>query len=298
MKAMRKRLLGAGILVLILTNAVALTGVAYNRISPPDSVLTLTERELYPQWSWMWREGENSGSSVRLQFRTESVPNPRLEETAGWDAFSAYGGFGSVRWLDKDKLAALGFDVDTLSAAAKSGRHYERLSEREVLLVLELDGPAYARVLQDARDRVTHLEQRAAAEPEDKQTAQRLRRARDDLEGQEHHASRLFVVDAGLDQATLRQRYPDGTQYAIVRGSVSPFAIPDPTIPDLTSTTLYGRVTAVRCDSIQVPLQFQGAVHVIGGTHVGPRTLPRSIIQVAFGRRLEPWIVSAHAGTP
>jgi len=164
---------------------------------------------------------------------------------------------------------------------------------RDVLLVLELDGPTRARALQDARDRVTHLERKAAEAPEDKQAARRLQSARDDLESEVHKASRLFVVDAGLDQAALRKQYPDRSHYAIVRGSVRPFVMPGP-----ASAEIYGTVTALRCESIHVPLQFQGAAPFAVGTHIGPRTLPSSTIQVAFGRRFEPWIVSAHAGSP
>jgi hypothetical protein len=73
---------------------------------------------------------------------------------------------------------------------------------------------------------------------------------------------------------------------------------------DQTSAKLYGRVTAVRCASIHVPTQFQSAVSSVGLLHVGGFTVPSSAnkqpatMQLALGRRLEPWIVSAHAGSP
>lgn len=296
MKVRQKRLLWAGILVLVLTNTVALIGIAHNRRSPPDSVLTLSERELRPEWSWMWWGGENSGLSAQLLLRTELARERRLQEPEGWATYSTYGGFGSVRWLDQDKLAALGFDVDMAPTAADSERHYDHMLGREVLLVLELDGPTYAQALHDVRDRLAHWEQQTAAEPEDKRVRQQLEIARTDLQGEEHERSRLFIVDAGLDEDSLRQQYPDRSHYAIVRGTVRPVVS-----SDRTTARLYGRVTAVHCESINVPLQFRAAIPG-GPTRVERPVLPRAAnkqswtVQAAFGRRFEPWIVSARAG--
>ncbi len=274
-------LIASGALVLALTNAVVLVGVASNRRQPPDSILTLTERELGPQWNWMWREGENSGLSLRLQYRVEST----LER------FSPYGNFGPIPWLDRDKLAALGFDVVTPPTIPSGDAHYDRMLGRDVLLVLELDGPVRARALQAARDHLADLEREIAANPERQDNAQRLKEARQALKSEEYDASRLFIVDAGLDQTTLRQRYADRTHYAIVHGNIRPFVMHDGR--DGTSAKLYGRVTAVRCESINVPLQFRATV---------PPDRPANgkkspfTVQVAFGRHLEPWIVSSHDG--
>jgi hypothetical protein len=136
---------------------------------------------------------------------------------------------------------------------------------RDVLLVLELEGPVHARAVQAARDFLAHREHDIAAQ-----------RA---VQREEHEASRLFIVDAGLDQTTLRQRYPDPTHYAIVNGNIRPYVV-----RDRTSARLYGSVTAVRCETINVPLQFR-------------ETVPHPfVLEVAFGTRLEPWIVSGHAG--
>ena len=77
----------------------------------------------------------------------------------------------------------------------------------------------------------------------------------------------------------MRQRYPDRTHYAIVNGNICPYVV-----RDRTSARLYGTVTAVRCETINVPLQFR-------------ETVPHPfVLEVAFGTRLEPWIVSGHAG--
>jgi len=244
-------LIAAGACVLALTNAVVLVGVASNRRQPPDSVLELTQRELGTQWSWMWRDDENSGLSLRLEYRFETARDSGL----------SYGAFGPPAWLDRDKLASLGFDV-MRPPSADADTHYDRMLGRDVLLVLELDGPAYARALQAARDRLGHRENEHDAQ--------------EDLKREEQEASRLFIVDAGLDQTALRQRYPDRAHYAIVKGTIRPYVR-----RDRTSAKLYGSVTAVHCETINVPLQFRGTV------------AKPFVLDVAFGSRLEPWIISA-----
>jgi hypothetical protein len=161
---------------------------------------------------------------------------------------------------------------------------------RDVLLVLELDGPVHARALQAARDLLALGEHDIAANPERKESAERLRNAQRAVQREEHAASRLFIVDAGLDQTALRQRYPDRTHYAIVNGNVRPYVM-----RDRTSARLYGAVTAVRCESINVPLQFRETVP--HDRPAGAENEHPFILEVAFGTRLEPWIVAGHAGS-
>lgn len=163
---------------------------------------------------------------------------------------------------------------------------------RDVLLVLELDGSVRVRALHAARDHFAHLEQEIAANPGSQGSAQRLQRARQALRSEEQEASRLFIVDAGLDQSTLRQRYSDRTHYAIVHGNISPIVIGNG-----TSARVYGAVTAVRCENINVPLQFRTTVSIDRPINaiVAPPTRDDKkspfTVRVAFGRHLEPWIV-------
>ncbi len=296
MKRSHTWLISAGALVLALTNAFVLVGVVANRRPPPQSVFALTERELRPQWSWMWREAENSGLNLRLQYRVETVRNSRLTDVAEEDTVSGYGNFGAIAWLDRDKLAALGFDVPTPPTGAYGDTQYARMLGRDVLLVFEMDGPAHDRALQAARDRLALREREIAADPGREGIAQRLQSARQRLQIEEQEASRLFIVDAGLDETTLRQRYADRTHYAIVHGNVRPFVIRDG-----ASAKIYGVVTAVRCESINVPLQFRATVpiqeppKVISMGSARAEKIPPFTMQVAFGNHLEPWIMSARA---
>jgi hypothetical protein len=282
---------------LALTNAVVLVGVALNRRQPPDSILELTDRELGPQWSWMWQESEDSGLGLRLQYRVELRRSSSSAQSGAEATFSSNGGFGPIAWLDRDKLAALGFDVAPTPTSADTDTHYKSMLGRDVLLVLELDGPVRTRALQAARDLLANREREIAADSQRQESAQRLQNAQQALQSEVQNASRLFVVDAGLDRTALRQRYPDRTHYAIVNGNILPYVIRDG-----TSNKLYGAVTVVSCETINVPLQFRGTVphdrpaNVMAIAPARAENRNPFNLEVAFGSHLEPWIVSGHAG--
>jgi hypothetical protein len=281
-----KQLIWGGALVLVLTNAIALIGVAYNRQAPPESVLDLTERELSPQGSWMWENGENSGLDLQLRFRTEPMPTSVLDVQGGSHSYFYN---GATPWLDRGKLAALGFDVETLTSAdARTNR--QRMLGRDVLLVLELDGPAYERALQSVRSAAAGPEAAATANPQDSGLAERARNARRAVQEETQTESRLFVVDAGLNRGALERQYGNRRMYAIVRGQVQPLVV-----DAHASTKVYGMVTAIRCGDINVPLQFRAAVATLRSFGLRRRVDPHQSLRVrlAFGRNLEPWIVSA-----
>jgi hypothetical protein len=314
MRNTTKWLIGASAAVLAVTNAVVLVGVAYNRHAPPQSVLNLTERELSSNPDRMWGDGDDTGLSLRLNFRTEPLGDAPPGEL--WRYFA------DTPWLDKNKLAALGVDVSSPATAPDSSAHYDRMLAQNVLLVLELDGPTRERILQRARDAAARMEAAVAADPprgaEDPtqgatdpprgaadpprgaadpprgvERVTRLKDARDALKTEQDESSRLFVVDAGLDRQTLERRYPDRSRYAIVRGRIRPHVV-----GELSSARLYGWVTDVSGDTLNVPLQFRGVFPASSSGFFRIRKYggPRFHVAVAFGRRLEPWIVSANAG--
>lgn len=235
MKWQRSHTLVAGVALIVATNAVVLAGVAYNRSGEPQAVLPLTERELSFPFAW-GLEKENSGISLRLDWRMDGD------------------------WLNRAKLASLGFDVS--EPALIRGRQ----PPRDALLVLELDGQAYRAALAEA-------EQRAKLKPEE----WNLRA----LRAEQEKNSRLFVVDVGLDAAALRTKYPNRTQYAIVRGRVAPA---HRSIKDAGPVT--GRVDEVNIVSLHVPVGMHAVVR--------PDTAYRATL--AFGKRLEPWLKEASAG--
>ena len=296
MNKTQKWLVGAGTLVLVVTNAIALIGVAANRIGPPESTLALTEREFMAYGNWRSESKENSGLSVELRFRTETARSAELDHTGDQAISSIYGGLDSpVRWLDSEKLTALGFKANTTPGGSASELNYNRMLEREVLLVVEFEGPASQLALQEAHDRVAYLEREAQDGSQNIKVSQSLKQARESL-AHEESESRLFIIDAALDENRLRRQYPDRAHYAIVRGNVRPLVVWTKNSPKL-----YGMVTAVHCQTIHVPLQFRPAFTTANlalsriPTWQGPPKKPL-IVQVAFGRRLEPWILAARFG--
>jgi len=265
MKWSRAHTVAAGIGLIALTNTVALLGVLYNRSGEASAVLRLTQREVPMSWV-SYDNRENSGISLRFDRR----PYDREPD-----------------WFDKAKLEALGFDTSVSAFDTRSEERYDKQLPREVLLVLEQDGPAYRRELELAKENSEREEAKAASRPGDERLRENARRAREVLEKERNESSRLFVVDAGLDPAALRAKYPDAARYAIVRGQVRPARV-------YMSQKLYGVVEGLSVSEINVPFAMRGVVGTApqDGDVERRNQLPFDAT-VAFGRRLEPWIVSA-----
>ena len=138
----RKHTLIAGLALMALTNAVALVGVAWNR-SAEEAKLRLSERELHAPYRW-YGNRENSGLALNIAWRVLSEP---ADATAlyGW-SYGVTGGAPS--WLDEAKMRELGFDTSTAGDAQRGRVRYEKQLPREVLLVLELEGQTYRRLLE------------------------------------------------------------------------------------------------------------------------------------------------------
>ena len=240
--------LAAGLAVIIITNAVALGGVAYNRSGEPESTLLLTDRELRipPAWGF---EKENSGVSLQIAWRIH--PGPQSEAP---DYGRAHGGDAS--WLDGAKLAALGFDLS--DAALQRGRQLPR----EAFLVLEMDGDAH-------RAAIERAERRAKRKPGE-WTLRWLKEEKED-------DSRLFVVDAGPNAASLRAKYANRSQYAIVKGNVALHYHRNLVRP------VQGRISDISINGVNVPIDKHGVV-ARNATYQAT---------VAFGKRLEPWLTAA-----
>ncbi len=276
----RKHTLIAGLALILLTNAVAMLGVYWNRSGEPESMLTLTQRELQQPYGWGMNR-ENSGVSLRIYWRV-----PTAERS--WNY--AYSG-GNPVWLDQAKMASLGFDVNPTKDMLDYYRWSSRQLAREVLMVLELDGPAYQRSLQLAQQYTAEQDAKLAALPDDKSMQQNAKNAHEEARREEQDNSRLFAVDAGLDLNELRAQYPDRNRYAIVSAQVRPSYIGG-------QGTIAGYIDKISIDEINVPHQYHSAFDIrvrpaIIGRTSGRRTFEAS---VAFGRRLEPWLAGFSAG--
>lgn len=277
-----RRLLIAALALIVVTNVFVLAGVAYNRSGEPRAVLRMSERELSLPYE-RGLEGEKSGIGLSLEWRTA----PTREDRARHGRYGHYQGGGVVEWLDAAKLAELGFDRAALEDPARSER---RERQKEVLLVLELAGPAYDEAVAAARAFLVEKEAEQARSPESKKAAEDVKDARQWLERELQSNSRLFVIDAGLDEAQLRGRYPDRTRYAVVAGRVRPWI---DTRKGLRR--VFGYVSAVSVESVNVPLEHRAVLERLSPTlrYSQEVRAPRFEATIAYGQRLEPWVAEA-----
>ena len=282
------RTLVAGVALIALTNGVILLGVAYNRSGEPESELTLSERELTRPSHRL--EGESSQEVLTLKWRVQRAPRGPSDAA---EYTPAPPGSAAPPWLDQAKLVSLGFTAPPQEFEGHRAR-VARFS-KTVLLVLELNGSAYRAELDRAREQVASIEASALAGPSDQAVQQRLQMARRRVAHEEKGASRLFVVDAGLEAERLRARYPDRTQYAIVGGRIEMQVYRrDGQAP------VEGVVAGPLIREMDVPLAFRSAVSRMPLRHPGeePAAGGSYAIRVAFGRRLEPWIRAVSEGRP
>ena len=294
MKGARGYFLLVGLGLILLVNAIVLAGVAWNRQEPADSRLQLSERELSDSYGYGRRE--NSGIGLSLDYRW-----PSEEEDALYSGVSP------------EQMAVLGFWLPA-ERDEVSIRRYRRQQEREALLVLELDGPAYRREVQLAQTAQAEAQRLQKLAPDNPDLQRAARQAEERLLREQHAASRLLVVDVGADLATLRARYADRQRYAIVRGHVRPFA---------HRRELHGAGEGTEGNASQSRWQWQLGGHAsssgLARIHLPQRwhrlfnSLPRGgayaqqeverhtrlfTVELVFGRRLEPWIVDLQARTP
>lgn len=286
MKLTPWKTLAAGALLILLANAVALIGVYLNRSGEPDSRLTLSQRELVMPWGWgMTRE--NSGLAPGLSWRVFD-PGVGDQYYGGGIGFSG----GTPEWLDAAHMAALGFDTEALAETNAGHRRFERALPREVLLVLELAGPAWQQALERERQNAARHEAARLANADSKEFAERAKRAQEQLKREETSSSRLFAIDAGLDRAALRAKYPDRSRYLILKGTVRPRLV----IQD-KKTRVTGYVSALAVTQINVPHALRPLLEpaLDARRRTAGDTGPHFEATLAVGRRLEPWLESVLA---
>jgi hypothetical protein len=274
----------AALALIVVTNAVALFGVWDNRSGEPESLLIMSQRELWPNTWWRFK-GENSATTLRLRWR---IPHYAEEHDRNSVYRRSYANSGGVAvWCDREKLEALGFELDDEDGERLPSYYYSRLS-REAYLVLEFDGEAYQRELEHARQ-VVKREESASSIDEHKRSEQesRIKTARKTLEDEENSNSRLFVIDAGLDVESLRSQYPDRGRYAIVRGEVKPRLVGSG-----KEKKVMGFVSDIANDRVNVPYHLRQLFEPMygEGRRVQSSKVTAYEVELAFGQQLEPWI--------
>lgn len=267
----RTHALVGGVGLILLVNAVALGGVAWNRSAEPDSTLPLSQRELIRNTTW---HNENSGLSLRLRWRTPTR-DEGTRHNRGW-----------LPAIDAQKMASLGFRMPA-QVDDESAQHFGRQQSRDALLVLELDGPLYQREVQLTRKRLDEARLAADAAPQNARLADERDFIRRELDSEEKTDTRLLLKDVGLDLQALRAQYPDRRRYLIIHGRVRPISNYYQHI-----WTLGGTASGIGSDSINVPYQWRERLdEITAQPHRTADGLPQPFVaKVAFGRRLEPWI--------
>ncbi len=294
-------LLITGSLLVCLANGIVFLGIVYNRHPPAESSLMLTERELVPSRSWTLSP-DNTGLDLQLEVRTPSVRTGNPGERV---ADEAVPGWGGAQWLTPEKLRSLGFPLASTGDMDKDRRRDEKLLARDVYVVLELNGSAYKRELEHAQEQAAQDELLARAAPEDRVLAERAKNGREWVDAEHNKESRLFCIDAGPDPLALRRLYPDRAHFGIVRGTVRPFVY-----EAAGHWRVVGRFTGLRIPQLNVPLKYRPlfgassnrgyadsmALRIAGHRIDREGARPYSV-EVAWGRRLEPWMASATPGS-
>jgi len=265
---MRRWGLVAAAAVVVLSNLVALLGVAWNRSGEPDAEIVLTEREAPLAWN---QERESSAVSLRLEWS-----GPDL-------------GPGDGTWFDEDKLKEIGFDTAVPPGASDGPAYYLRQLPRQTYVALEYEGDGWKRRLEAARRRVDEAKEKAAAGVEGSAEVEGARKA---LEWAEKTTSRLVAIDAGNDPGALRDRHPDRSRVAVVPAIVqaSTRVGTPPREGVAPPVGIQGFIQSVLVSSIHVPRDLAATLSSIG-LRSAPADPPRYAVTLRFGRRYEPWVV-------
>ncbi|MFN7996122.1 MAG: DUF4824 family protein [Bryobacteraceae bacterium] len=255
-------LITAGVVILI-ANGSALVHALRNRTGPPDAEITLSQREL--MLFGYSAHDEDSGVSLRF-----SWTDP--------DVYSWVGNADrSASWLDRTKLAQLGFDCRIDPAKPDAARHYQRQRPRQAFVALEYDGAAW-KAWQAANDRA--MAEQKAKMPSALWPA-----------GATDSRSRLIPVDADLDPVRLRARRPDRVAVIVLPAIVGIYLQPaySATPPPDRPARLTGRILELPA-SIHVPRPFSaGFRRPLRGAQ-DAQTHYR--VHVRYGAFHEPWITA------
>jgi hypothetical protein len=256
----RHATLAAAAALILIANAFALLHAARNR-SAVDATITLTDREL----SYI-ADPDDSGVLVTLRWNDPTnfryAPNMAPEDLEPED------------YLDKAKLDELGFNTGVDPAHPEAYHFYNRQGARSAFVALEYQGEVWRRWI-EKNERIAET-MRASGNRDiwpqfDRQSA-----------------SRLILIDAAPDPATLRKRYPDRSRVVILPGVVriTLMTIAAPGKPGY----LKGFVQEIPSD-VHIPRPFSDMFRIRKDAlwaKAAGTALYR--VRLKFGANLEPWV--------
>ena len=154
--------------------------------------------------------------------------------------------------------------------------------------MLEVNGHRYQTELQAAQASLTKAQDEFAAAPQDPEAMQAQESAQYDVDRLQRITTRLYVVDAGLDAAALRERYPDTKAYALARATIR------------YGTRYYGENDAnkgyelyVDLTELNVPAQWREVFSDWQYYNRSAEDRSTVSVELAFGKRFEPWVIAA-----
>lgn len=276
-------LFALGFMVLAATNIIVLFGVASNRSGNHDAQIILTERELQLPYQTYQTHKENSGLSLRLDWRALG----RDEDTVN------YMDRRSPAWFNAEKLEELGFNINDNLSSKDNKTFYRKSIPKEVFIVLENDGEPYRAAVKRAEVAFEKEGGLLKANPEDKMLRGNFERAEKKLKRMRITESRLYAIDAGLDPKKLRKKYGDQARFIIAKGLVKPTYH-----GDNKGKEVVGYITKLSIENIHVPLNYRKIFDVVlaqGKLKHNEFAPPRYKVELAYGSRLEPWIMSVES---
>ena len=129
-----------------------------------------------------------------------------------------------------------------------------------------------------------------ANNPGQEEFEKRVEDAAKKLNSEQHHNSRLFAIDAGLDKITLRNTYPDTSQYILMQALIRPAWSSNE-----KEEKWKGTITGLLINTINIPLEHRALFEPLEAAQLRRnqnRQAPRYKVRVAFGKRAEPWVVA------
>jgi hypothetical protein len=217
---------------------------------------------------------ENSGLALKLAWRTVGY-----NENNMW---------GPPVWLDAEKIEELGFDIHAFLSSDDTITDYRQPLPREVFIVLEKDGEPYREAVRRAEAKFKKEKKAFELNPDDKDLRYAYERAEKRLKRERLSETRLFAIDAGLDFNELRDMYGDQNRFIVTKGLIRAQF-------DQCDKKVSGRISDLSVENIHVPLkQRQVFDSILAQTKDAEDDIvpPRYEVELAFGKRLEPWIVS------
>lgn len=260
----KKWLLLVGLVVL--SNAVILAGAAYNRMSPPVQQLSVTERELsLPYWATRG-DSENSQLTLRINWQVAR------DELAEYDY---------VRELKVSPQTFSALQLKPINCPGEEHRHHKSV---QGWVALEYNGPAH-------RLRQQQLEQALAElkDTEDQQELASRSRYQNRLERALVSDSRLYAVAVAPHLEELEASLASSTEVH--------WFVPAELSAAGKCSDHHVSINRLLNGELHLPANQRAALPQVDSraAYSQQPELPRYAVEVAVGRRYEPWVKSVTA---